>query len=73
MTPKFLDNQLCDGGYCDIRDTCVRYIGNIDLNAEDAYYPYITFNRRPLPFECPYYLDRDNGHYPQKQPNNPTT
>lgn len=72
MTPKFQNNQLCDGSFCVIRDLCVRYMGNIDLDAEGRYYPYITFIREPLPFECPYFLDQDNGHYPQKQ-QQPTT
>lgn len=65
-TDDFAKNEICDGGNCMRRDTCVRYMGNIDIES-GGYNPYIVFVRYPI--FCPYYLDEDNGHYPQLRHN----
>lgn len=60
----FENNELCDGGCCPVRSSCVRFMANVDLNSE-IYTPYVIFNIKPYPDSCPYYLTKDNGHYPQ--------
>lgn len=63
----FSEHALCDGGCCMLKSTCVRYMGNIDLESK-IYNPYVVFNIKPWPGQlCPYYMIEDNGHYPQNR------
>lgn len=61
----FDGDPLCGGIGCMMREYCVRYMGNIDLDST-AYNPVVELDYTPgLTEFCPYFLGEDNGHYPQ--------
>lgn len=64
MNP-FQDHQLCEGGYCEEKSTCARYMGNIDLTGR--FNPQIVFVKEPCPWGlCPYWLEIPDKNYPAK-------
>jgi hypothetical protein len=58
----FDNNEMCDGAYCDNKERCARYMGNVDLSK--CINPYINFNRKK--WDCTYFLKIPNDKYPQK-------
>lgn len=65
MEEMFQDNELCDGRYCNLKKSCVRYMGNVDLTKDHT--SWVNMIKKPWPRKCPFYLTEDNGHYPQIQ------
>lgn len=63
MENPFANHELCDGGHCQQREHCARYMCNINL--EGDYNPYVIFNVMPWPHVCPYFLAEPDEHYPQ--------
>ena len=64
MDNPFENNELCDGKHCQMRDRCVRYMGNIDMESDD-FNTYVFLNLTQWRGQCPYFMDEDNGCYPQ--------
>lgn len=61
----FDGDPLCGGRGCVLKEYCVRYMGNIDLDST-AYNLVVELDYTPGSTQhCPYFLGEDNGHYPQ--------
>ena len=60
----FVNNELCDGKRCSKKSTCVRYMGNVDIDS-DVINLYVIGNLIARPKGCAHYLKEDNGFYPQ--------
>ena len=65
MRDLFRNTEMCDGGLCDERDQCARYIRNIDIDR--AINLYIVFNMIKWPICCLFFLPKPNPLYPEKK------
>ena len=63
MNRHFTNYELCDGGCCEQRESCARYMGNVKL--QRGVNPYVVFNQKPWPGKCPYFLRPPHPRYPQ--------
>ena len=59
----FPNYELCDGAHCRHRDTCARFISNVDLDNKTVN-PYVIFNKRTFPVICPWHLSIPDDAYP---------